>query len=285
MRAYAGICLQFSRVQLVWLHMRAYVMHMPSCSEHGPPLQQTELCDLSNHDVRAHWRRIVMLWGSWAASCSDFELAHKWALKQFVRVVPHGRFFTAHLAHRHLQQFCFTHGQDEPPPKQEPLRRCHCPECVAKPGHHEVHVHVRMLGLAEEDPKTGQLSRIMYGGKPDGRSVKAVVLADQDAYFRRAVRRLMADVQGCPDTADAQMPETLYRASRMKLLWHGRDGKVLYKDTFHGADWEYYGGQWFDALYAKHKVTGHIGGLWWAQGAYASICQCMAYASICHCRP
>ena len=253
-------------------------MHMPSCSEHGTPLQQTGLCDLSNHDVRAHWRQIVMLWGCWAASCADFELAHKWALKQFVRVVPHGRFFTAHLAHRHLQQFSFTAVPDEPPPKEEPLRFCHCPQCVAKKGHHPVHVHVRMPGLREEDERTGQLSRCVHMGKPDGRSVQAVVLADQGVYFRRAVRRLMADVQGCADVADAHMPETLYRASRMTLLWHGVDGKVQYKDTFHGAEWEYYGGQWFDALYAKHKVTGNAG-MWWAQTRRR--CVLRVYACIC----
>ena len=53
---------------------------------------------LVNHDLKAHWEAVVKLWGMLAANCSDFEAAHKWALKQFVKMVPHGQYFTKHLA-------------------------------------------------------------------------------------------------------------------------------------------------------------------------------------------
>ena len=184
---------------------------------------QTEMCTLVNHDLRAHWEAIVKRWGNWAADCGDFELQHKWALKQFVRVVPHGEFFTAHLAHRHLGQFAFAHGQDEAAAPEEPLRYCHCADCQAIPGTHPIHVHVVMPGLEAEDEQ----GRLSIG---DRRSVKKAVVAVQHHDFQRALRRLMGAVQQVP-MQQAHMPEAAYSANRMQLMWHGEDGKVQYQVT------------------------------------------------------
>ena len=76
----------------------------------------------------------------------DFEAMHKWALKQFVRVVPHGRHFTEHLAARHIKQLLFAAGEPDAD-EEEPLRPCRCGE---GPCTHDVHVHVQMPGLGKE---------------------------------------------------------------------------------------------------------------------------------------
>jgi len=216
-----------------------------------PHTPQTRMCTLVNHDLRAHWAAIVARWGVWAADCSDFELAHKWALKQFVRLVPHGKFFQAHMAHRHLGQFAFSHGQDAPAAPEEPLRYCHCEECKASPGTHPLHVHVLMPGLHPEDAE-GRLTAIP---RSEGRSVEVLDVADESPDFQRALQRLMGEVQGLP-RHHAHMPATVCRASRMQLLWHGVDGKVQYQDTFHAAD-DYYGGEWYDVGKAHIASVGN----------------------------
>ena len=112
------------------------------------PHTQVAMNTLVNHDLKCHWEAVVKLWGMLAANCSDFEAAHKWALKQFVKMVPHGRYFTQHLATRHLSQFALCHGREDKPPVPEPLRFCHC---GGDPCPHKVHVHVEMPGLQKED--------------------------------------------------------------------------------------------------------------------------------------
>ena len=204
--------------------------------------------NLTKHDLQAHWWRIVMLFGHWAANCGDFELMHKWALKQFVRVVPHGKFFQAHLARRHLAQFAFE-AEAPAAPKEEPLRFCHCAECKAQPGFHDVHVHVKMPGLSEEDDE-GMQHVVARSTK---RTVLELDVTALYADFQRALRRLMGEVQGVP-MRQALLPETVCRSTRMKLLWHGADGKMQCCDTFHSAE-EYHGGPWHDALMGRHKVV------------------------------
>ena len=73
--------------------------------------------------------------------CIDFEAMHKWAIKQFMRLVPHGRMLGQHLASKHYAQLLCT----APPPEEAaPTPRfCHCSmgpsQCT-----HSMHVHVAM---------------------------------------------------------------------------------------------------------------------------------------------
>ena len=180
--------------------------------------------NLTNHDLKGHWEAIVMKWGNVAANCSDFEAAHKWALKQFTRLVPHGRIFATHLAHRHLSQFAFCHGREEAPAEPEPLRFCSCKE--AKPCSHDIHVHVEMPGLHLEDAH-GQLA---VRPQP-GRCTEKLEVANQPRLFRRALRALMASVTGILPAAwrTADVPEHVFRTSRMNLKWHGREGQIEFQ--------------------------------------------------------
>ena len=211
--------------------------------------------NLTNHDLRAQWAAIVKWWGFWAANCGDFELAHKWALKQFVRLVPHGKYLQTHLAHRHLGQFAFEApiGAEAEAaaaqPAPEPLRFCHCEACKAAPGHHQIHVHVVMPGLQEEDAE-GLLHEVHRARE---RTVLELEVDDMFPEFQRALRRLMAEAQGVR-MRNAVMPDTVCQATRMKLLWHDASGKVQYQDTFHCAE-DYHGGPWHDALMAKHAAV------------------------------
>jgi len=216
---------------------------------------QTEMCTLVNHDLRAHWEAIVRAWGNWAGNCGDFEVMHKWALKQFVRVVPHGLYFSTHLAHRHLAQFAYGAPTAEeaaaaraPPPAPKQLRFCRCEECQAKPGFHKHHVHVRMPGLAQEEDDEGRLHML-----DRERSVTVLHVDQQPRAFQRALLRLMAEVQGTPSRHTA-MPDRVYRANYMKLSWHDAAGKKTHSDTFHASK-DFYMGPWFDALNAKHIVV------------------------------
>jgi len=145
----------------------------------GPPAShtQTEHKDVGKHDFSAHWEWVVRNWGCWTvcafaaaigkplphcadsltprfpsqADAGDMEAAHKWHLKQFLRLVPHGPQLTDHLACRHLAQFQFSGVDAEAQaPEPERLRFCHCsanPEDCP----HENHVHVEMPGLDLED--------------------------------------------------------------------------------------------------------------------------------------
>jgi len=173
----------------------------------------------------------------------DFEAMHKWALKQFTRLVPHGKHFTEHLANRHLSQFLFTGHAAAPP--AEPLRFCHC---NGDPCTHDVHVHVQMPGLSAED-EHGQLCIT------DTRSVQKVEVGLRHRYFVRALRALMARVNGCPnDWRTAAVPEFVYRANSMTLKWHGEGGKLECQDTLHASDNYYKGGPWYDSVKAWHCV-------------------------------
>ena len=171
---------------------------------------------------------------------------HKWALKQFCRIVPHGKLFTAHLAHRHLGQFAFSHGLDAPAPEPEPLRHCHCDECrdipVAEKAH-PFHVHVVIPGLLPED-KDGRLAL-----RPQfERSVDKLVVSEQDPHFQSALQGLMGNLNA------ATLPLVVYSATRIHLKWHRADGHIECQDVFHSAE-DYYDGAWHDCLLARHTVS------------------------------
>ena len=212
---------------------------------------KVEMNNLTKHDVEHHWRHTVMRWGAWTSACDDFEVAHKWALKQFVRVVPHGQYFQAHLARRHLGQFSFAAAQPDDPAQR--LRHCHCAQCKAVPGHHKIHVHVVMPGLTEEDDEGLLHVKPRAEARAGKRTLKDYEVATQGEDFQVALQRLMGDVQGV-SMEDALMPDTVFRATRMKLLWHNAEGKVEHTDTFHSAE-HYYGAPWHDALMGKHTAV------------------------------
>ena len=188
------------------------------------PQPQVLMNTLVNHDLKAHWELVVKIWGNVAANCSDFEAAHKWALKQFVKLVPHGKYFEEHLATRHLTQFAFCHGREDQPPKKEPKRFCHC---GGRPCPHKIHVHVEMPGLQKED-KHGRLFPLPGRISKARRSVRVVEVETQRSSFRRALQVLMATVNGT-SMASTVLPEHVFRCSRMHLKWHGKDGEVEYQ--------------------------------------------------------
>jgi len=185
------------------------------------PRQQVMMNTLVNHDLKCHWEEVVKKWGMLAANCSDFEAAHKWALKQFVRMVPHGKFFTQHLATRHLSQFAYGHGREDPTAPEEPLRFCHCGQA---PCTHNTHVHVEMPGLEAEDDQ-GLLHPLHSG---DERSVEYLEVSRRPRMFRRALAALLGEVTGV-DRHVVNLPEAVYRAKTMTLKWHGADGKLEMK--------------------------------------------------------
>jgi len=185
------------------------------------PRPQVRMNTLVNHDLKCHWEEVVKKWGMLAANCADFEAAHKWALKQFVRMVPHGKYFTQHLATRHLSQFAFGHGREAEPAPQEPLRFCHCAQA---PCTHNIHVHVEMPGLRAEDAG-GVLHPL-----GDYRSVEVVEVRGLPKLVRRAIKALMCEATGQRGPWQlAKKPELVYRAKTMTLKWHGKDGKLEFK--------------------------------------------------------
>ena len=216
---------------------------------------QVRMKNLTKHDLEHHLEGTVKRWGAWTSSCDDFEAAHKWALKQFVRIVPHGQYFQAHLARRHLSQFTFAAptADDEPAKDAQPLRYCHCAQCKAVPDTHTTHVHVVMPGLDEEDEEGLLHVKERAEERADERTLKGYKVAEELPDFQVALQRLMADAQGVA-MGHALMPETVFRATRMKLLWHDAEGKVEHHDTFHSAE-HYYGAPWHDALMGNHTAV------------------------------
>jgi len=114
------------------------------------------------------------------ADCGDMEAAHKWHLKIFLRLVPHGPQMTSHLACRHLAQYTFSgvDDQDEPQPEPEPLRTCHCSDDDPQQQcEHEHSVHVQMPGLCRDEDEHGLL-RV----SGDTRSIEQVATCWSVAY-------------------------------------------------------------------------------------------------------
>jgi len=141
---------------------------------------------------------------------------HKIALKQFMRIVAHGRHLGTHLSQRHCQQFVFSTPAEPVPPA--PQRFCHCGEqdCGEK---HTTHVHADMPGLAEGDDG-------LYGPiRQFTRSAEAVDVADTTAEFRLALAVFVADQNG-GSHEDAVLPEVVYRTHTMQLSWHNRHGDL-----------------------------------------------------------
>ena len=145
----------------------------------------------------------------------DFEAMHKWALKQFMRTVAHGRHVGAHLSQRHVGQFLFTPA----PPPAVPVqpRHCHCgqqPACT-----HARHVHADMPGLVEQEDGLYTTLRQF------DRSTDTVQVDKADASFRHALAVFVGDCNGCSHR-DAELPELVYQAKTMQLSWHDSDGNL-----------------------------------------------------------
>ena len=144
---------------------------------------------------------------------------HKWALKQFMRIVAHGRHVGAHLSQRHCAQFVFS-TPAEPPQPVKP-RFCHCgeqPACT-----HTRHVHADMPGLAEEDDGSYTPIRLFT------RSATKVYVSSTDEHFKHALRVFIADCNG-EDSKDAYkvavLPAKVYRTHSMQLNWHDNHGDL-----------------------------------------------------------
>jgi len=118
--------------------------------------------------------------------CLDFEAMHKWALKQFMRIVAHGRHLGTHLEERHLQQFIFSTPPEPPAPVQP--RFCSCGQ---EPCPHPIHVHADMPGLVEGDEG---LYTPIHRFK---RSAEEVVVDEMPEQFQRALALFIAELNGC----------------------------------------------------------------------------------------
>ena len=139
---------------------------------------------------------------------------HKWALKQFMRIVAHGRHVGAHLSQRHTAQFLFS----QPPAPAEPAQPRHC-HCGGDPCPHSLHVHAEMPGLREGDD--GQ-----YVPKRQfKRSVETMRTDEAPESFRHALAVFIADLNG-GRYQDAVLPRKVYRAQTMELSWHDADGNL-----------------------------------------------------------
>ena len=144
---------------------------------------------------------------------------HKWALKQFMRIVAHGRHVGAHLSQRHAAQFLFS-APAEPPQPSDP-RFCHCGEQPACP--HERHVHADMPGLKEEEDGTYSTLRQWT------RSAKKVLVSSTDDDFKHALRVFITDCNGEDGKdayKDAVLPAKVYRTHTMQLNWHNGKGDL-----------------------------------------------------------
>ena len=147
----------------------------------------------------------------------DFEAMHKIALKQFMRIVAHGRHLGQHLSQRHCAQFVFS-TPPEPEPEVPP-RFCHCGE---EPCPHQHHVHADMPGLVEEDDGTYTTIRQFR------RSVEEVEVdaPTTPAELRHALRVFIGDLNG-EDWQTAVLPAVVFRAHTIRLNWHGREGQFV----------------------------------------------------------
>jgi len=140
---------------------------------------------------------------------------HKWALKQFMRMVPHGRMLGQHLANKHFAQLLCT----VPPPEAAAAeaRLCHCGQ---NPCPHAMHVHASMPGLREgPDGLYAPISRSL------GRYARKLNPATWGENHQRALRVFVADVTG-GDYRTAPLPEKLYQAQTLTLSWHTMEGKL-----------------------------------------------------------
>ena len=192
----------------------------------------------------------------------DFEAMHKWALKQFLRVVPHGKHMATHLARHHLDQLLFTRAPKLPAAEGEEaevgeegeedttdlILKCHCGE---RPCPHPMHVHCQMPGLKPET-KHGRLHPLGRGGK---RSVKVLPVSTMGHHFRMALRGLLQRMTSAPDRHIQQLalPEMVYQAQTMTLTWHNKEGEMEIKEILHASNNYYQQGPWYDAVTARHE--------------------------------
>jgi len=194
--------------------------------------------------------------------CLDFEAMHKWALKQFMRIVAHGRHLGTHLEERHLQQFIFSTPPEPPAPVQPRFCRCGQEPCP-----HPIHVHADMPGLVEgDDGMYTPINRFK-------RSAQEVVVDELPEQFQRSLALFIADLNGCaslekgwiaaqlfaekfailvshkPTTSllatsgahhqscctttpggsyeDSVLPRVVYKTHTMQLSWHNRNGDLV----------------------------------------------------------
>ena len=139
---------------------------------------------------------------------------HKWAIKQFMRIVPHGRMLGQHLASKHYAQLLCT----APPPEEAPiLRFCHC---SAGPAHctHSMHVHVAMPGLREQ--ANGQYERV---ARSEGRYILKIPMGE--FKYQDALRRYIGELTGVY-YKNVTLPEEVFQAKTMELSWHNQKGKL-----------------------------------------------------------
>ena len=155
--------------------------------------------------------------------CADFEAMHKWALKIFMRSVPHGSCMTSRVMGKHMAQLLYS----KPTPDAAPVpdRPCRCGE---DPCTHPLHVHVDMPGL-RENPADGRWRRLRdQKGNVDNRGVtKCNFATDSTVRFRRALVHYIAASNGVHFNQQKAYPTHYYTANTMTLRWHkGREGKV-----------------------------------------------------------
>ena len=140
---------------------------------------------------------------------------HKIALKQFMRIVAHGRHLGLHLSQRHCAQFIFSTPPEPPPPV--PRRFCHCGE---EPCTHQSHVHADMPGLVEQDDGLyAPIARFK-------RSAEEVAIGDAPPGFRMALRCFIADLEAGARWQDSVLPRVVYRTHTMQLNWHDINGDL-----------------------------------------------------------
>ena len=140
---------------------------------------------------------------------------HKWALKQFMRIVAHGRHVGAHLSQRHTAQFLFTPEHEQAEPVQ--ARLCHCAQ---DPCPHELHVHADMPGLVEgDDGRYTTIARFR-------RSVEVLPMDEAPESFSHALAVFIADLNG-GSYKDSVLPAEVYRAQTMQLSWHNPQGDLV----------------------------------------------------------
>ena len=186
------------------------------------------------------------------ADAGDAETAHKWNLKQFIRLVPHAHMLAEHLAVRHLSQFLFTGtGDPVPEPAEEPKRFCHCAGEDGQGCPHATSVHVQMPGLEPEEDAQGNPQ---FVDRATRCTVPLDVQEETSPEFRAALQLMVANAHGVPLQEHPAIPEVVFRAQTMCLKWHDNSGVLECKDTFHASD-DYYGGAWYDAVLAKHQAS------------------------------
>ena len=143
--------------------------------------------------------------------CVDFEAMHKWAMKQFMRIVPHGRKLGQHLSNKHYAQLLCTVPQPEEP---APLLFCHC---GGDPCTHSMHVHAEMPGLREDG--YGHYGPV----RRSHRYTQELVVADMPHKHQTAIRRFIGELTG-QHYLLVPLPEVVTQAQTMQLSWHNQEG-------------------------------------------------------------